>query len=99
MVPGSCIVPLRLPRIPAMLHDLLTDWEVARRLTISVRTVWRWARNGYLPQPIRIGGITRWRRRDIDDYMRRVGITGAPKSQEAGSKNQRMPDESSVRGS
>ncbi|MDE3239186.1 MAG: helix-turn-helix domain-containing protein [Paracoccaceae bacterium] len=45
---------------------LMTATEVAEHFGCGVSTVWRWAKTGVLPQPIRIGGSTRWRRSDID---------------------------------
>ena len=40
---------------------LLDVREVARRLSISPRTVWTQAARGDLPAPIRIGRLSRWR--------------------------------------
>jgi predicted DNA-binding transcriptional regulator AlpA len=33
---------------------------VASLFSISRATVWRWCRNGQLPPPTRIGGVTLW---------------------------------------
>jgi excisionase family DNA binding protein len=44
----------------------MTVKDVAAYLTISVATVWRQAKLGTLPPPVRIGGATRWRRADIE---------------------------------
>ena len=46
--------------------DLLTDREAAAALDCSRSTLWRWAGNGTVPKPIKIGGLTRWRRTDLD---------------------------------
>ena len=40
---------------------LLRDKDVAEILNCSKATVWRYAANGTLPPPIRIGGMSRWR--------------------------------------
>lgn len=40
--------------------------EIAQHFNCGVSTAWRWAAKGYLPQPIKIGGLTRWRRTDIE---------------------------------
>lgn len=40
---------------------LLSDREVATQLDCGRSTVWRWSADGVLPQPIKIGGISRWR--------------------------------------
>lgn len=52
-----------------MTKDLLKASEVAQRLGIGVRTVWKWTALGELPAPFRLGRITRWRRRDIHRYL------------------------------
>ncbi len=50
--------------------DLLTAQQVAHRLSISVRTVWRMLERSELPQPIRYNRkLVRWRTRDIDQYV------------------------------
>jgi len=47
--------------------DQLPDSALVRLPTvqqlfcISAPTVWRWSKNGQLPKPIRVGGITGWR--------------------------------------
>jgi excisionase family DNA binding protein len=49
--------------------ELLRAREVADRLGIHLRTVWRWTAEGELPAPFRLGHTTRWRRRDIDAFL------------------------------
>jgi excisionase family DNA binding protein len=50
--------------------DLLTAQQVAHRLSISVRTVWRMLERNELPQPIRYNRkLVRWRSMDIDKYV------------------------------
>ena len=44
----------------------LKDTEVAALLGISKSSVWRLTANGTLPQPVRIGGMTRWKRAEIE---------------------------------
>lgn len=46
--------------------QLLRAAEVAKILELGVSSVWRLARKGQIPAPIRIGGSTRWRRADIE---------------------------------
>jgi len=46
--------------------QLLTARDVSALLNIGVSSVWRKVKDGKLPQPIRIGGSTRWRRADIE---------------------------------
>ncbi|MGD1886876.1 MAG: helix-turn-helix transcriptional regulator [Cohaesibacteraceae bacterium] len=40
---------------------LLSDRETADQLGCGRSTVWRWASDGTLPRPIKIGGLARWR--------------------------------------
>jgi excisionase family DNA binding protein len=50
--------------------DLLTVQDVARRLSVSVRTVWRWLAGGHLPAPVRLRPYcTRWRARDVEGFI------------------------------
>ncbi|SEO13409.1 helix-turn-helix transcriptional regulator [Palleronia pelagia] len=49
--------------------NLMTVREVAGELNVGVSTIWRWAKNGDLPQPIKICGSTRWRRADIETLI------------------------------
>jgi excisionase family DNA binding protein len=50
--------------------DLLTVRDVARRLSISERTVWRWTALGLLPAPVHPHTrSTRWRAADIERYL------------------------------
>jgi len=48
---------------------LLTVKDVAKMLTVSVRTVWTWRDMGRLPAPVRIGRCVRWRRQDIEKWI------------------------------
>jgi excisionase family DNA binding protein len=52
---------------------LLTVHQVATRLALSVRTVWRRTKAGELPAPVRFTGrIVRWRSGDIDRYIEQL---------------------------
>lgn len=46
--------------------QLLRVGDVATMLDLGVSTIWRQVRKGQLPEPIQIGGSTRWRRADIE---------------------------------
>ncbi len=55
---------------PLVLPDLLTASEVACRLSVSPRTVWRWTAQGILPAPVRPSRrATRWRAGDIRHFL------------------------------
>jgi predicted DNA-binding transcriptional regulator AlpA len=49
---------------------LLSDIEVAQLLSVSRTTVWRWLKDieGF-PEPLKIGGATRWRRADVAKFV------------------------------
>ena len=49
---------------------LLNVDEVAKVLSVSVRTVWRLVSAGELPPPMKVGKrLRRWRARDIENYI------------------------------
>jgi excisionase family DNA binding protein len=48
---------------------LLSAKTLAKRLEVSVRTLWRLRSSGKLPEPVRIGGVIRWRTADIDAWV------------------------------
>ena len=43
--------------------------QVAARFGVSVDSIWRWKRNGDVPQAVRLGpGATRWKLTDIEAW-------------------------------
>jgi excisionase family DNA binding protein len=57
--------PFRLPVL-----DLLTVHQVARRLTVSTRTIYRLLERGSFPPPIRYTRkLVRWRTADVERYL------------------------------
>ena len=42
--------------------------DVAAHFGCGVSTVWRLVKQGTFPTPVKIGGMTRWRRADIDTF-------------------------------
>ena len=48
---------------------LLTVREVASRLGISSRQVWKLQSAGQIPRCVRLGGSVRWRSTDIDQFI------------------------------
>lgn len=50
----------------AAVDPLRSDREAADQLGCGRSTVWRWASEGILPQPLKIGGLSRWRQSWID---------------------------------
>lgn len=49
---------------------LLSAQTLAKRLRVSVRTLWRLRSAGKLPRPLRIGHSIRWRADEIDAWIR-----------------------------
>ncbi|MBE7559523.1 helix-turn-helix domain-containing protein [bacterium] len=49
---------------------LLRPEEVARRLNIGGRTMWRWVAEGTFPSPdLRQGRVVRWKRETVDAWL------------------------------
>jgi prophage regulatory protein len=45
----------------------VSDVDLARRFSIARVTVWRWARQGLLPKPVKIGpNCSRWQLDEIE---------------------------------
>jgi excisionase family DNA binding protein len=55
---------------------LATSEEVARLMHISERTLWRLLSAGKVPEPLRFGRNTRWRRSEIMTWIE----NGCPES-------------------
>jgi excisionase family DNA binding protein len=55
-----------------MTKVLFSDRDVAELLGCGRSTVWRWVADGVLARPIKVGGLTRWRREDIDAAVERA---------------------------
>lgn len=49
--------------------SLLPAAEVAKLLSLSIRTLWRLDSAGKLPAAIQVGHSKRWRRKELDDWM------------------------------
>lgn len=64
---------------PEDIKDMLTTQEVADRLAISIRTLYRLRKRGSLPEPVKYNRkLVRWKKADIDEYIIRL------KAEEAG---------------
>lgn len=48
---------------------LINADELARKLSVSTRTLWRLLSAGKLIQPVRIGGNTRWRLGEVNEWI------------------------------
>ena len=50
--------------------ELLTSRQVASRLSVSVRTIWRLVAAGKFPQPVRYSRkLVRWKTADVRRYI------------------------------
>lgn len=49
---------------------LATPQQVAELLQVSTRSLWRMRKAGKLPNPIRLGASVRWRRDEIEQWVR-----------------------------
>lgn len=54
---------------PALLPALLTVDEVATLLNCAPRTVYRFADGGRIPRPIKLGGLVRWNRAELESFL------------------------------
>ena len=52
----------------------IQDTQLAARFAVSRITIWRWARKGTFPQPIKLTpGCTRWRLADVEHWENERG--------------------------
>lgn len=54
-------------------NDLLDAHELAATLKVDVRTARRWSHEQRIPEAMRICGVLRWRRADIDAWLASSG--------------------------
>lgn len=47
---------------------------VTALLAVSPATVWRWTREGRLPRPTRISGVTLWNAGELRSKLREAGL-------------------------
>jgi len=58
---------------PQVEPDLLTSRQVAERLSMSVRTVWRLVASGKFPAPIRYNRkLVRWKADEVARHLERL---------------------------
>ena len=70
---------------------LISAESLAKRLEISLRSVWRYRSQGRLPEPVRIGGgVLRWRVREVDEWIQQ----GCPTLEEWNSLSRSVREES-----
>lgn len=57
------------PTNPDRLPQMITVNELAATLGMSKRTIWRLLASGQIPEPVRVGGGTRWRLDEIRNWI------------------------------
>ena len=48
---------------------LLSASELSSMLGVAKCTIWTWHSGGKIPRPVKIGRTTRWKRREIEDWL------------------------------
>ncbi|WP_323771239.1 helix-turn-helix transcriptional regulator [Antarctobacter sp.] len=49
--------------------ELLSIKQIADHLELGVSTIWRLVKMKKFPAPIKVGGSTRWKVQDIEDWL------------------------------
>ena len=61
------------------MHDpLLNAREGAALLQVSVPTFWRWVANGTLRKPVKLGGMSRWPRSELIEFIEKAKTQREP---------------------
>jgi excisionase family DNA binding protein len=50
-------------------HPLMDVGEVADFFGVSKLTIWRWDKSGEIPKSMKIGGIVRWKRDELEKWL------------------------------
>ena len=50
---------------------LIREHRLAKLFDVDPSTIWRWKRDGILPEPIKIGGIVGWPEHQLLDLLAR----------------------------
>lgn len=50
------------------MEKFLTQQDVAERYKVTRISIWRWCKEGRLPQPVIVGGVKRWRLSDLEAW-------------------------------
>ena len=70
---------------PAPARKLMTCEEVAEFLGCTQRSVYRLSDSGQLPQPLKVGGLSRWSREVIDEWI----SAGCPRVRHTAAKSRK----------
>lgn len=58
-----------------MTQQLLRTRDLAEMLNVDVSTIYRWRRNGFGPRSIKVGGLVRYDKADVQRYIDERGST------------------------
>lgn len=58
--------------MPNHITQLMTVNEVGSELSLGPSTIWRKVKDGSFPQPIKIGGSTRWHRSEVEEHIAKL---------------------------
>lgn len=50
--------------------ELVSIKEMCQLLGVSRTTLWAYEKSGKVPEPVRIGGRVKWRRADIEEWIK-----------------------------
>jgi len=54
--------------------EYLSIKELAAHIQASKSTIWNGVRKGIFPKPIKIGGLTRWRRSEVEERLSELAL-------------------------
>lgn len=59
------------------MYTLLTEQELAKRLSVSLASVRRWRINGRGPLFVKVGALVRYRPEDVDAWLGELATGGS----------------------
>lgn len=60
---------MRTSLSPERLRELLTATEAAEMTGVGKRSWWRYVSSGKAPAPVRLGGVVRWRKSELAEWI------------------------------
>jgi predicted DNA-binding transcriptional regulator AlpA len=54
---------------PEHLRELLSAAEAAQMAGVAKRSWWRYVSSGKAPAPVRLGGVVRWRKSELAEWI------------------------------
>lgn len=72
------------------MEELLKVDEVASRLRISLRMVWKLVETGKLPKPVKLATASRWKKTDIENFIAGLCDNAEASLEKKGAKDGRI---------